>query len=111
MARYTDAELATAKQRLAQAEDRDHRANNPDKGRAAIERLRLDVIAIEHALRWQATATPEQLAQADLDETLNGLYPTASTIARWAGAKYTQIEAARLFPKELADIARHLEAR
>lgn len=35
----------------------------------------------------------------------------ASTIARRAGAKYTQIEAARLFPKEVADIARHLDAR
>ena len=35
----------------------------------------------------------------------------ASTIARWAGVKYTQIEATTLFPKEVADIARHLEAR
>ncbi|MET4121106.1 hypothetical protein ABIB85_007536 [Bradyrhizobium sp. JR1.5] len=35
----------------------------------------------------------------------------ASIIARWAGAKHTQIEAARLFPKEVADIARHEEAR
>ncbi|MDH2348147.1 hypothetical protein [Bradyrhizobium sp. SSUT77] len=35
----------------------------------------------------------------------------ASTSARRAGAQYTQAEAARLFPKEVADIARHLEAR
>ncbi|WP_439370720.1 hypothetical protein [Bradyrhizobium sp. DASA03120] len=35
----------------------------------------------------------------------------ASTIARWAGTKYSQIEAARLFPKVVADIARQLEAR
>ncbi|UPJ49345.1 hypothetical protein IVB30_41510 [Bradyrhizobium sp. 200] len=34
-----------------------------------------------------------------------------STIARWVGAKYTQLKAARPFPKEVADIARHLEAR
>ncbi|UPJ49343.1 hypothetical protein IVB30_41500 [Bradyrhizobium sp. 200] len=74
MPRYTEAELATAKQRLAQAEGR---ANNPDKRRAIIERLRLEVSAIEYASRWQATATPEQLVQADLDDTLNGLYPKA----------------------------------
>lgn len=35
----------------------------------------------------------------------------ASTVARWAGAKYTQIEAARLLPQGVVDIARHQEAR
>jgi hypothetical protein len=90
MTRYTEADLAAVKQRLEEAEDHDHRANNPNKGRAYLKGLRLEVSVIEGHLRWQQTATPEQIAQVDLDETLNGLHPNARsrTVVEHDGQRY-----------------------
>jgi len=45
MTRYTEPDLAAAKHRLAVAVDHDHRANNPNKGRAYLKQLRLEVSA------------------------------------------------------------------
>lgn len=66
---------------------------------------------------YEKTGTPGWLrliVHWDRDEVVyvdfTGLTQWASGIARCAGAKYTHIEA-RLFPKEVADIAGHLEAR
>ncbi|MGY3077938.1 hypothetical protein ACVWZZ_004346 [Bradyrhizobium sp. LM6.10] len=71
----------------------------------------------EQGSYYAKTSTPGWLrliVQWDGDEVpyvdFSGLSQWASSIARCAGAKYTQIKA-RLFPKEVADIAGHLEAR
>ncbi|RXG89548.1 hypothetical protein [Bradyrhizobium zhanjiangense] len=74
---------------------------------------------VEQGFYYEKTGTPgwlrlivhrhgDEVAYADF----TGLSKCwVATIARWAGAQYTQAEAARLFPKEVADITRHLEAR
>jgi hypothetical protein len=90
MKRYAETDLVDAKALLAAAEGRDHRANNPNKGRAYIKRLRLEVSAIEAELRWQETATPEQIAQCALDDELNFRFPNAKskTVVEHDGQRY-----------------------
>jgi hypothetical protein len=82
--------LAEAKHRLVVEEDRDHSGNNPNKGRAYLRRLRLEVISLEFDLKWRQTATPEQIAQADLDAMLNGRHPDARsrTVVEHDGEHY-----------------------
>lgn len=76
----------------------------------------LEALQVEQGFYYEKTGTPGWLrliVHRHGDKVVyTGLSQCwASTVARWAGAKYTQIDAARLFPKEAADIARHLEAR
>lgn len=82
--------LAEAKHRLAVEEDRDHRGNNPNKGRAYLKGLRLEVGSLESDLKWRQTATPEQIAQADLDDALNRRHPDARsrTVVEYDGHHY-----------------------